>query len=117
MSNFSKVPLSGSTDGRGIKVVATAIGSGTTIHAAQASATTFDVVTLFAINSDTVGRDLTIGWGGTTDPDDLIVQSIPSKSGLTLVVADLILRNSLTVVAAGSVANKIVIFGYVNRIT
>ena len=117
MSTYSKILLSGSTDGRGIKVAATSIGSGTTIHTAQSSASTPDIVTLFAINNDSTARTLTIGFGGTTSPDDLIVQTIASQTGLSLIVADLPLRNSLVIKAAGSVANMFVIFGYVNRIT
>ena len=44
---YSREPLSGSTHGRGIKVVATAT-AGTTIHTGQASTTLTDVVTLVA---------------------------------------------------------------------
>lgn len=116
MSTFSKLPLSGSTDGRGVTVVATAIATGTTIHTATADATLVDNITLYAYNDDTVARTLTVGWGGTTSPGDTIIQSIPAQSGLTLVVADLVLRNSLVVKASGSVASKIVLHGYVNRI-
>ncbi len=116
MSTYSKLKLSGSTDGKGVKVAATAIGSGTTIHTAQ-SGSSLDLITLFAINSDTATRTLVLGWGGTTDPDDLITQGIPTKSGLSLLVADLPLTNSLVVKASADVANKVIIFGYVNRIT
>jgi hypothetical protein len=117
MSAYSKIVLSGSTDGRGIKVAATSIGSGTTIHAATSDATLPDNITLFAYNSDTAVRILTLGWGGSTSPDDLIVQTIPVQAGLTLVVADLILRNSLVVKAAADAANVVVIWGYANRIS
>ena len=117
MATYGKEVLSGSTHGRGIKVVATSIGSGTTIHTAQASTTTEDLITLFAHNDDTEPRTLTLGWGGTSDPDDLIILEIAPQAGLTLVVADLPLRNSLAVLAAADSANKIVIFGSVNRIS
>jgi len=118
MATMSKQTLSGSTNGRGIKVttVSPLDGSDTTIHTAVSGTTDTDLITLFAYNDDTVTRSLTLGWGGTTDPDDLIIQNIPAQSGLTLLVADLPLRNSLVVVASASVANVIVIFGYVNRI-
>lgn len=116
-TTMTKIPLSGSTHGRGIKVttVAPVDGSDTTIHTAPAGGVDYDLITLFAYNDDTVARTLELGWGGTTDIDDSIVQSIPSQSGLVLVTADLILRNSLVVVASASVANKIVIFGHVIR--
>jgi len=117
MATFSKRPLSGSTDGRGIKVAATSIGSGTTIHTATSDTTYCDVVTLYVHNSDSSNRVLTLGWGGTTDPDDLIELTIAPGTGLTLAVADLVIRNSLVVKASGDSANVLVIFGYVNRIS
>ena len=118
MATMSKLSLSGSTNGRGIKVTTLAPldGSDTTIHTAVSGTTDTDLITLFAYNDDTTDRVLTLGWGGTTDPDDLIIQTIPQQSGLVLVTADLPLRNSLVVVASASVVNVIVVFGYVNRI-
>lgn len=111
---YTREPLSGSTHGRGIKVVATAT-AGTTIHTGQASATLSDIVTLYAYNSDTVARTLTLEWGGTTAPDDNIVMDIPAKgSGLIPVVIDLIIRNSLVVRAFCETANVVVLFGFVN---
>lgn len=114
MASYSKVKLSGSTDGRGVKVAATAIGSGTTIHTAGASG--LDEVTLFAMNGDTSDHVLTIGWGGTSSPDDLIVQTIRFKAGLALVVTKLLIGNSLVVKASADSANQVVLLGFVNRI-
>lgn len=118
MPTMSKQPLSGSTHGRGIKVTTASPidGSDTTIHTAVASTTDRDEVTLFAYNSDDTSRDLHIGWGGTTLPDDGLIVSIPPRSGWVLVVADLLIRNSLVVVASASVANVITVNGYVNQI-
>lgn len=119
MATFSKVKLSGSTNGRGIKVAATAT-AGTTIHATGTSSTTLDEVWLYAYNSDTVAITLTIEWGGTTSPDDQIKVSVPATSGVMLVVPGLILSGTgsvaSTVAAFAGTANKIVITGYVNRI-
>ena len=120
MSTYKRQKLSGSTDGKAIKVAATSIGSGTTIHTASATTTAGlgDLVTLFAYNSDTVDRMLTIGWGGTTSPDDLIdVYLQPKGGGLVLVVADLIIVNSLVVKAAADAANVVTIHGYANIIS
>lgn len=116
MATYSKVKLSGSTDGKGIKVTQTSISSGDTIHTAQ-SGSALDLITLFAVNLDTVAIALTVGWGGTTTVDHEIKVSIPSQSGLTLVTADLPLTNSLVVKAAAGTANKVVVYGYVNRIS
>ena len=118
MATMSKLTLSGSTNGRGIKVttVAPIDGSDTTIHTSITGTTDTDLITLFAYNDDTVERKLHIGWGGTTDPDDFIIVPIRPQDGLQLITADQPLRNSLVVVASGEVANVLVIYGYVNRI-
>lgn len=118
MATMSKIPLSGSTNGRGIKVTTASPidGSDTTIHTGVAGTTDTDYVTLFAYNDDTVARDLHLGWGGTTDPDDFIIVTIQPKAGLELVAADLPIRNSLVVVASASAANVIVVYGHVTRI-
>lgn len=113
MSTYSKEKLSGSTDGKGIDVAATSIGSGTTIHTAHATA--FDLITLFATNEDSVARTLILGWGGTADPD-LFRLSLPAQSGLILVTADMLLTNSLVVKAACATANVLQLYGYVNRV-
>jgi len=106
-----RLKLSGSTDGKGIKITATSIGSGVTIHTADALLT--DFITLYAVNSDTASIKLTLGWGGTTDPDDLIEAFIPSESGLVPVAIALPLTNSLIVKASAATASMIVLFGEV----
>lgn len=119
MATFTKTLLSGSTQGRGIKVVATA-SSGTTIHATGTSSSTVDEVWLFAYNSDSTPRLLTIQWGNTSTPDDDIKVTIPAQSGLTLVAPGLILTGTgsaaNTIRAYAAAANVITIHGYVNRI-
>jgi len=116
---LTKVKLSGSTNGRGIKVAATAT-AGTTIHATGTSASVLDEVWLYAYNDDASPIALTIEWGGTSDPDDTIALTVPAQSGLTLVVPGLILSGTgaaaSTVAAFAGTANKIVVTGYVNRI-
>lgn len=121
MATYSRQKLSGSTDGRGIKVTATTpMGTGTTIHTATASTAlaTGDHITLFAYNSDTVDRQLTLGWGGTASPDDLIdVILQPKGGGLVLVTADMFLWDGLIVKAAADAANVIMVHGYVNEVS
>lgn len=114
MAVYSKLKLSGSTDGRSVKVVATAT-AGTTIHTAHATA--LDELWLWAVNSDTVDRKLTIEFGGTTSPDDTIEQTILAKSGLVLIIPGLLLTNSVLVKAFAAAANVVLINGFVNRIT
>jgi len=113
MATFSKVRLSGGTDGRNVKVAATAT-PGTIIHTAHATA--LDEIWLWAGNTDTIDRKLIIEWGGTTAPDDLIEVTIPGESGLVLVVPGFLLTNSAVVRAFAAAANVLTINGYVNRI-
>jgi len=118
MALFSKITLSGSTDGRAIKVAATAT-AGTTIHTASSTATVYDEIWLYAQNTDTTARKLTIEWGGTSSPDDLIELTIPAESGLTLVAPGLVLKGNstpLVVRAFAATTNVITIHGFVNRI-
>jgi hypothetical protein len=114
MSTFTKVKLSASTDGRGVKVVATS-SAGTTIHTADSTA--LDEVWLYAYNSDTTARLLTVQFGGTSTPDDDIKVTIPVQQGLTLVVPGIPLTNSDVVKAYAATANVIIMFGFVNRIS
>lgn len=113
MATFTKVVLSGSTDGKPIKVVATAT-AGTAVHTAHASA--LDEIHLYAFNSDTASRTLTVEFGGATAPDQNVVLDIPAKAGLIYVIPGLILTNSATVKAFASTANVVTVSGFVNRI-
>lgn len=116
-SSALKRKLTGSTSGRGIKVVATS-SPGTAIHTAIASTLkgTYDEVWLWAVNSDTTDRKLTIEFGGTTSPDDTIEVTIPAESGLVEVIPGLPLQSGLSVAAFAASANVVVIFGFVNEI-
>jgi hypothetical protein len=114
-TTVSRIPLSGSTHGRGIKIAATAT-AGTLVHTATSSTTDCDVVTLYAYNSSASAVNLTIEWGGVSDPDDLIKLSIPATSGLTLVCPDLVIRNSLVVRAFAGTTNVVTVQGFVNRV-
>jgi hypothetical protein len=114
-TTISRIPLSGSTHGRAIKVAATAT-AGTLIHTGTSSTTDCDVVTLYAYNSSASAVNLTIEWGGVSDPDDLIKLSIPATSGLTLVCPDLVIRNSLVVRAFAGTTNVVTVQGFVNRV-
>ena len=113
MATVSKLKLSGSTNGRGIKVAQTAT-LGTTIHTAHA--TSLDEVWLWAVNSDTADRKLTIEFGGVTSPDDLIEFTVPAEDGLYLCVPGIPVTGSVVVTAFCATANVVMIHGFVNRI-
>lgn len=112
--------LSGSTNGRPIKVAATST-PGTTIHTATTGGTGTDVdyLTLWATCSHTAAVNLTLQWGGTTDPDDLIVdaRSIPNDGAPYKLVEDLPIQNGLLVRAFAATTNVIIIGGSVLRVS
>lgn len=120
MATFVKTTLSGSTQGKGIKVSATA-STGTTIHATGTSSSIIDEVWLYAYNSSTAYVLLTVQYGGTTAVDNDIKITLPPQSGLTLVVPGLILTGTgaaaNTVYAYADTTNVVTISGYVNRIS
>ena len=119
MATFSKVKLSGSTDGKAIRLTAST-SPGTTIHTTGTASAIIDEIWLYAYNSSASAQTLTIQFGGTATPDDDIRQIIPSQSGLTLIVPGLILNgtgsagNTVAGYAGGS---AVTISGYVNRIS
>lgn len=119
MATFTKTLLSGSTQGKGIKVAATS-SSGTTIHATGTSSATIDEVWLYAYNGHTSGVLLTVQMGGTATPDDDIKVTVPAQSGLALVAPGLTLTGTgsaaNTIRAYAATTNVITIHGYVNRI-
>ena len=113
MSTITKEFLSGSTNGRGIKIAATAT-AGTQLHLAHASAK--DEVFLWVTNTDAVERKVTVELGGVTAPDDNLIMNIPAGETL-LVVPGLVLSGAVNAKAFGSAANVLVAFGFVNRIS
>ena len=116
MATYSKQLLSGSTSGKNVKVVATAT-AGTTIHTAVAGSSDMDEVWLYAMNTDSADRKLTIEYGGVASPDDLTEVTITAEAGWVLVCPGLLLQNSLVIKAFAAAANVVMINGYVNRIT
>ena len=90
MATYSKLKLSGSTDGKAIAVAATS-SPGTTIHTGSGTATTIDEIWLYAMNQSAADVKLTVEWGGTTTAD-LIEQTITTEAGLTLVAPGIIIK-------------------------
>ena len=116
MATFSKQLLSGSTNGKAIKVAQTAT-AGTTIHTAVSGASSLDEIWLYAHNSSAATVKLTLEWGEATAPDGNIEINIGAEgTGLVLVAPGLLLQNSLVVKAFAGTANVVTLTGYVNRI-
>lgn len=114
--DYKKRKLSASNDGRGLKVAATTT-PGTLIHTAlnNIAANEWDEAWISAINTSGSPVKLTIEWGGTAAPDDLIEITIPAESGLTTIIPGLVLQNGREVRAFADAANVIILHGYVNR--
>jgi len=107
-------PLSGSTDGRGIKIGATAT-PGTLIHTAQANATDMDVPEISVCNTSSSDLVATFECYGTTSPDDLLKRTIPA--GETVQVPIPPGRNGLVLRCFAGTTNVLVVFGCVKRVT
>lgn len=112
MATYSKILLSGSTNGKPILI--TAAGSpGTLVHTGISGTSDNDEVWLYAQNVTETDIELSVEWGDTVDH---IIGNILSKSGLILVVPGLLIQNSLAIRAYGDTASGIYIHGFVNRI-
>lgn len=113
MSTMSTLPLSGSTNGRPIKVAATAT-PGTLIHTAHA--TSQDRVFLTVTNTTTSDVAVTIEKGGVTDPDDLVVEAyLVPGGGFPWELPPMQITGSLVIRAFAGSANVLLIDGFVNR--
>jgi hypothetical protein len=115
MADITKHKGSASTNGRAVKIAATA-SAGTLLHTATNVAGEQDEVYVYVYNSDTVPREVTVQWGGTTSPDDDIKLTIPPKAGLITVVPGLLLMGGLELRAYGAAANVLTAHVFVNRI-
>jgi hypothetical protein len=76
-----------------------------------------DEIWIYCVNPSGTDVKLTILWGGTASPGDEIEVTIPSESGLILVIPGLTLNNGLVVKAFADTANALNVSGFVNRIT
>lgn len=117
MATFSRVLLSGSTNGLPIPVAAT-VTPGTLLHTATTGTGNFDEVYLWVSNATGSSATLTIEWGGVTDPGSLICKavSVPANTGPTLVVNGVTVGGGVAVRAFSATASALNITGHVNRI-
>ena len=115
MAGFSARIPSGTTNGRMVKVAATST-PGTTLHTAVSGTDDMDEIWIWAVNSDTTDRKLTIEYGGVASPDDLIEYTVPAESGFHLILPGIRLQNGLAVKAFAATANVVMCAVNVNRI-
>ena len=120
MATFNKLTLSNSTDGRAILISGTTSGGSNLVHTASSSGTVYDEVWLYAQNTDTTARKLTVEWGSNSSPGDLIEVTVPAEAGLVLITPGTVLKGNgtpLTVRAFAATTNVVTIHGFVNRIS
>lgn len=118
MATFSKSILSGSTDGKQIKVAATAT-AGTLIHTGPTNTAHLHEMWVYAVNTSGTDVKLTIEYGAAASPDDHIEYTVKAENGLYLIIPGLLIKGNataLTVRAFAATANVICISGYVNVI-
>lgn len=123
---FSKIILTGSTDGAGILVTGAAASQANTVHTAVTGTADFDEVYVYVDNFATADLDVTIRWGVTvaqaTDIGFRNIRTTVTKgSGPVLMIPGWPLRNALVVDAFGTVAGTATgglnIYGYAHRVT
>lgn len=120
MATFTKVLLSGSSQGQPITVTQTA-STGTTIHATGTASTTIDEIWLYGNNTTTSPVLLTIQFGGTATVQNAKPITLSPQAGDVLLVAGLPLTGTgsvaTNVFAFAATGTAITISGYVNRIS
>jgi hypothetical protein len=120
MATYSKVLLSGSSQGQPIIVSASA-SIGTTIHSTGTSASILDEVWLYANNTSTSPVLLTVQFGGTGSVQHAKPITLSPQSGDVLIIAGLPLTGTgaaaTNIYAFAATASVITISGYVNRIS
>lgn len=117
MPTFTRDKLSGSTNGLPIKIGTTAT-PGTLIHTAIAGTTAWEEVYMWITNTSAVPVNLTVQYGGTTDPDHLITKllPIPANSPPIPILTGQIIQNGLIIRAFAGTTNVLLATGHVNRI-
>lgn len=118
MPTYTKLILSGSVDGTGIRVTATAT-PGTLIHTATSGAgqDTFDELWVYAGCTQPTPVNTTIQLGTETDDKINVHSVVPGAyGGLICLIPGFPIRNGLVVSATAATAQHVNIFGFVNRI-
>lgn len=117
MATYSRVPLSGSTNYKPIKLAATST-PGTTVHTAQSGTTGADEIYTWCSNTDSSARSITTELGTTASPDGHLVDTLqlPANSPAIPIVTGQCLNNSLVFGIFVSVTNVVLATGFVNRI-
>lgn len=116
MATYSRLLLSGSTNGKPINLTANAT-PGTTIHASITSTAAFDEIYAWATNVTASAATLYVEWGATGSTQALVQSySITPNSGPVPIATGQVLNGNVSCAAFCSATSAINITGYVNRI-
>ena len=119
MATFTKLLLSGSTDGKSVMIAATA-SPGTIVHTGPTDPTTIDEIWLYGVGSSGTDMPVTLEWGGVATPNDHIAYTVTSQTGLHLLAPGIPLKGNSTpliIRAFTNGASHVNLYGYVNTIT
>jgi hypothetical protein len=128
MGTYSKILLSGSTDGQAISVTGTAATVHTLIHTSVTGATNaFDEMYVYAHNTATVASIVRFTVAATGAASSVTAQTfgyeltaggdVVYTAGLILVVPGLMARNTKALLAWCTAVGKVNLRGYVHRYT
>jgi hypothetical protein len=118
MATYTKLPLSGSTNGKNMQVTGNSSGASITVHTAVSGTSDLDEVWLYAMGTSATARKLTIEYGAAGGDIDLVEIEIGAEgTGPVLVIPGWVLQNGLIVKAFAAATNEVNLNGFVNRIT
>ena len=119
MATYTKLLLSGSTNGRNMQVTGTATGSAITVHTAVAGTSNLDEIWLYATGTTATSRILIVEFGAAGGDKDMVELDVGAEgTGVKLVIPGWLLQNGMVVRAyCPAASNEINVNGFVNRIT
>lgn len=118
MATYTKLPLSASVYGKQILIASQTGSAPTYIHTAPDGETSLDEVWLYAYNDHpSLNLQLSVYWGGTTEPDDVSRSTVLYRTGRTLISDGRVLQGGLTISAYADSGSYIAIDGFINRVT
>jgi hypothetical protein len=103
----------------GIALAATTSGSPDIIHTSSSTADIFDEVYVFVTNTSAAALDVTFqtATGAGASRTEITTFSVPSKSGIFLVIPGLLISGGYRLEAyAPTTPSSINVFGFVNRL-
>ena len=116
MAIITKRFLSASSGGRGVSVTGTT-ATGSVIHTSVTGTTSFDEVWVWAVNTATAAKKLTVEWARSTGQVGQAVEfSVPPEDGPYLIIPGWPLNTGRSVRAFAATASVITCHGYVHRL-